>query len=165
MGQRASVHSNVQLEDFEIQCQLGRGTFGRVYLAILPATGKKYAIKAIRKDVLLEYDQITSTALEKDILFSADHPYLCGMDYMFQSEARIYFVMPFINGGELYKIFQEQKRFDESVVKFYAAQIIIGIGKLHEKGIMHRDLKLENILLADDPENGDIQIKVSWNIH
>lgn len=63
--------------------QLGQGTFGRVYLAILPQTGKKFAIKAIRKDVLIEYDQIQSTALEKDILFEADHPYLCGMHYLF----------------------------------------------------------------------------------
>ena len=55
--------------------------------------------------------------------------------------------MPFINGGELYKIFQERKRFSEDIVKFYAAQIIVGIGKLHEKGIMHRDLKLENIMV------------------
>jgi len=74
---------DVQLTDFEIQMQLGRGTFGRVYLALLPATGQKYAIKAIRKDVLIEYDQIQSTALEKDILFAADHPFLCGMDYLF----------------------------------------------------------------------------------
>ena len=127
--------------------QLGQGTFGRVYLAVLPSTGQKFAIKAIRKDVLIEYDQIQSTALEKDILFEADHPFLCGMEYLFQSEARLYFVMPFINGGELYKIFQEQKRFSEDIVKFYAAQIIIAIGKLHEKGIMHRDLKLENIMV------------------
>mmetsp|Transcript_3971 Transcript_3971/g.4783 ORF Transcript_3971/g.4783 Transcript_3971/m.4783 type:complete len:243 (-) Transcript_3971:146-874(-) len=63
--------------------------------------------------------------------------------------------MPFINGGELYKIFQEQKRFEESVVKFYAAQIIIAIGKLHEKGIMHRDLKLENVMVD---ETGYIKI-------
>lgn len=54
-GKRKNMH-DVQLQDFEIQLQLGRGTFGRVYLAILPATGKKYAIKAIRKDVLIEYD-------------------------------------------------------------------------------------------------------------
>ncbi len=47
---------NVALEDFDIQMQLGQGTFGRVYLAILPQTGSKYAIKAIRKDVLIEYD-------------------------------------------------------------------------------------------------------------
>lgn len=63
--------------------QLGQGTFGRVYLAELPTTGKKFAIKAIRKDVLIEYDQIQSTALEKDILFEADHPFLCGMEYLF----------------------------------------------------------------------------------
>lgn len=55
--------------------------------------------------------------------------------------------MPFINGGELYRIFAEQKRFEEDVVKFYAAQIIMGVGELHKKGIMHRDLKLENILI------------------
>jgi serum/glucocorticoid-regulated kinase 2 len=64
-----------------------------------------YAIKAIRKDVLIEHDQIESTLLEKDILFAADHPFLVGMDFLFQSELRLYFVMPFIQGGELYKIF------------------------------------------------------------
>ena len=64
---------------------------------------------------------MTSVALEKDILFEADHPFLCGMDYLFQSESRLYFVMPFINGGELYKIFQEKKRFPEDMVQFYAA--------------------------------------------
>ena len=63
--------------------------------------------------------------------------------------------MPFINGGELYKIFQEKKRFPEDMVQFYAAQIVIAIGKLHEKGIMHRDLKLENIMVD---ESGYIKI-------
>lgn len=82
MGKKANLAA-VNLEDFDIQLQLGQGTFGRVYLAHLPATNKKYAIKAIRKDVLIEYDQIQSTALEKDILFEADHPFLCGMEYMF----------------------------------------------------------------------------------
>lgn len=102
---RRKRENDVKLEDFEIKMQLGKGTFGRVYLAELPNVTQKYAIKAIRKDVLIEYDQIASTALEKDILFEADHPFLCGMEYLFQSEARLYFVMPFINGGELYKIF------------------------------------------------------------
>ena len=56
LGKSGRASANVNLEDFQIQLQLGRGTFGRVYLAVLPSTGKKYAIKAIRKDVLLEYD-------------------------------------------------------------------------------------------------------------
>jgi len=80
-----------------------------------------YAIKVIRKDVLLEYDQVERTLLEKDILFAVDHPFLVGMDYLFQSETRLYFVMPFVRGGELYKVFKSQKRFPENVVKFYGA--------------------------------------------
>ena len=71
------------------------------------------------------------------------------MDYLFQSPQRLYFVMPFIKGGELYKIFKAQKRLSEEVVKFYAAQIALAVGYLHSKGIMHRDLKLENILVDE----------------
>lgn len=104
---RRATAEAVRLEDFDIISQLGRGTFGRVYLGELNVGGKKrlYAIKAIRKDVLLEYEQVQSTMLEKDIMFEADHPFLVGMDYLFQSETRLYFVMPFVRGGELYKVF------------------------------------------------------------
>jgi len=138
----------VTYEDFHLKLLLGRGTFGKVYLAeLIKDNNKLYAIKAIRKDVLLEYNQVENTKLEKDILFSCDHPFLVGMDYLFQSETRLYFVMPFIQGGELYKIFKARKRLDEDTVRFYAAQIIMAVGYLHKKGIMHRDLKLENILV------------------
>lgn len=57
--------------------------------------------------------------------------------------------MPFVRGGELYKIFTKEKRFSEEIVKFYALQIVLAIGELHSKGIMHRDLKLENILIDE----------------
>jgi serine/threonine protein kinase len=57
--------------------------------------------------------------------------------------------MPFVKGGELYKVFKQHKRFPEEVVRFYAAQICMAIGYLHKKGIMHRDLKLENILVDE----------------
>jgi serine/threonine protein kinase len=55
--------------------------------------------------------------------------------------------MPFVKGGELYKIYEEQKRFSETVVKFYTAQLVQAIGYLHGMGYVHRDLKLENILV------------------
>ena len=141
---------DVKLEDFKLKVVLGRGTFGKVYLAELKQTKVLYAIKSIRKDVLLEYDQVNNTKLEKDILFSCDHPFLVGMDYLFQSQLRLYFIMPFVKGGELYKVFQKQKRFTEEIVKFYAAQIAMAIGYLHQQGIAHRDLKLENILIDSD---------------
>ena len=74
---------------------------------------------------------VKNTALEKDIMFTCDHPFLVGMEYMFQSALRLYFVMPYIQGGELYKVFLESRRFPEENVKFYAAQIALSIGYLH----------------------------------
>lgn len=62
---------------------IGRGTFGKVFLGELRATKKMYAIKSIRKDVLIQYDQVDNTILEKDIMFECDHPFLVGMEYLF----------------------------------------------------------------------------------
>lgn len=93
------------LESFKIITVLGKGTFGKVYLTELNEDGTLYAIKAIRKDVLIETEQVESTKLERDILLECDHPFLCGMDYVFQNDLRLYFVMPFVRGGELYKHF------------------------------------------------------------
>ena len=92
---------------------LGRGTFGKVFLAELQHDKSLYAVKSIRKDILIEMDQIEATALEKNIMLECDHPFLVGMDFLFQNELRLYFIMPFIRGGELYKIFASQKRFPE----------------------------------------------------
>ena len=71
------------------------------------------------------------------------------MDFLFQNEMRLYFVMPFIQGGELYKILKNEKKFKEDTVIFYAIQLIMAIDYLHNKNIIHRDLKLENIMVDD----------------
>jgi len=77
-------NGQIKLEDFVLKLMLGRGTFGKVFLAELPMEDNKlFAIKTIRKDVLLDYKQVQNTKLEKDILFSCDHPFLVGMDYLF----------------------------------------------------------------------------------
>lgn len=109
-----------------------------------------YAIKAISKEILIEYDQEENTKLEEQILLTCKHPFLLGMDFVFQNVETIYFVMPYVQGGELYTHLKKNKRFPEEVVKFYAIQIILGLGYLHDKGIIHRDLKLENILIDEE---------------
>ena len=74
---------DASLEDFEIQGVIGRGTFGKVFLAKLRTTGKQYAIKSLRKDVLVEAGQVESVKLEKNILMACDHPFLAGMEFVF----------------------------------------------------------------------------------
>ena len=102
---------SAQLTDFKIVVVLGKGTFGKVFLAEYAKDKKLYAIKVIRKDVLIEYNQIKNTKLEKDIMFKCQHQFLVGMEFLFMSDLRLFFVMPFIRGGELYRFFKAKRRF------------------------------------------------------
>lgn len=81
-----------RLEDFILKSVLGRGTFGKVYLAELKQDLKLYAIKSLRKDILLDRKQIEGTKLEKDILMNISHPFLARMDYFYHTDLRLYFV-------------------------------------------------------------------------
>jgi serine/threonine protein kinase len=78
--------SSVSLQDFEIKKVIGRGSFGKVFLVMKKGTKNVYAMKSLRKDVIIDYDQVESTKLEKEILMQADHPFLVGMHYVFQTE-------------------------------------------------------------------------------
>ena len=89
-------------------------------MAELANTGKKYAIKVIRKDKIIDNEMIEGTFLEMNIMFDADHPFLCGLDYFFQTEERLYFVMPYISGGMLLQTIADHGCFSEEIVKFYA---------------------------------------------
>ena len=115
-------------------------------------------MKVIRKDHIIQNNCIESTLLEKKIMQTTKHPFLCQMKYFFQTEERLYFVMPYIGGGNLYQLMQrEGQQLTEQAIRFYAIQIITAVGELHEGlGVMHRDLKLENLML--DPANGYLKL-------
>ena len=83
-------------EDFELIKCIGRGTFGKVYLVKCKCNEKLYAMKVIRKDIVIQHDSIDSLEVEKLILLQVNHPFIIGMDYVFQKAYRIYFIMDFI---------------------------------------------------------------------
>jgi len=83
------------------------------------------------------------------------HPFLVGLEYAFQTPEKLFFLMHYKRGGELFEHLKAARRFDETRVKFYAAEIILALEYLHSKNIIYRDLKPENVLLD---ENGHISL-------
>lgn len=142
--------NSVKFEDFQLISVLGRGSFGKVYLAEYRYTGDLFAIKSLKKETIINEEQIDNARLEKKIYETINSPFLCSLSFCFQTEDRIYFVMNYIPGGELFTHLRRIKKFDEETVVFYAAQIGIAIQYLHDKGIIYRDLKPENILIDCD---------------
>jgi len=145
-----SLYKEVKLEDFQMIKVIGRGSYGKVCLVEFKPNGELYAMKSLKKDILIDQEQIESTLLEKKILESMDHPFIVGLIFCFQTEDRLYFVMPFLRGGELFQHLRRFRIFDEEKVRFYASQIGLALDHLHSYGYIYRDLKPENILMDDE---------------
>ncbi|EAX95627.1 AGC family protein kinase [Trichomonas vaginalis G3] len=138
------------MEDFTIIGVLGRGTYGKVQLVKQKETGKLFALKTMSKRLLAETDQIEQTIVERDLLLKVKCPFLVGAHYTFQTDAKVFMILDYVPGGELFGRLKQESSFPESRTRLYAAEILLGLGYLHSKNYIYRDLKPENILVDID---------------
>jgi serum/glucocorticoid-regulated kinase 2 len=137
------------LSNFNILSIIGKGKSSTIYLA--EYKGENVALKIFDKLYLYKNDLIERVILEKNILCSfTDKNFLCHMKFYFTTKAKIVFVLPFYQGGDLFNLLLKNGKFDETTTAFYAAQIANMISFLHSKNIAYRDLKLENLMINEN---------------
>jgi len=150
----------VGIEDFEIRRVLGTGGFGKVFQVASTAVGGKrrekiFAMKVLKKAVTvrnketkeIEREINVHAKLERDVLLAVRHPFIVDLHYAFQAGGKVYLVMEYLAGGELFMQLQKERMLMEDTAMFYLSQVLLALEHLHKAGIIYRDLKPENIML------------------
>ncbi|XP_078697081.1 protein kinase C iota type-like isoform X15 [Branchiostoma floridae x Branchiostoma belcheri] len=142
---------HIGLDEFDLLRVIGRGSYAKVLMVKLRKTQRIYAMKVVKKELVNDDEDIDWVQTEKHVFETAsNHPFLVGLHSCFQTESRLFFVIEFVNGGDLMFHMQRQRKLPEDHARFYAAEISCALNFLHERGIVYRDLKLDNVLLDSD---------------
>ncbi|KAJ5666930.1 Serine/threonine-protein kinase gad8 [Penicillium macrosclerotiorum] len=138
---------SLKMEDFDLLKVVGKGSFGKVMQVVKKDTGRIYALKTIRKAHIISRSEVTHTLAERSVLAQINNPFIVPLKFSFQSPEKLYLVLAFVNGGELFHHLQREQRFDINRARFYTAELLCALECLHGFKVIYRDLKPENILL------------------
>lgn len=142
-------HEAVSFDDFEMLKVIGRGSFGKVMQVKKRGDDAVYAMKILKKKAIVQRNQVEHTLAERKILEALKHPFLMTLRYAFQTETKLYFVLDYYVGGELFFHLKKKRRFTEQEARIIVAETALALGHLHSLDVIYRDLKPENVLLDD----------------
>jgi serine/threonine protein kinase len=140
----------LSVDDFELIRVIGHCSYGKVRLVQSKADGRLFVMKSLRKADLKQQEQLAQVMVECDVLLRTVHPFLVGAHYAFQSHTKIFIVLDYVPGGELFSRLCAEQRFSERRTQMYAAEILLGLGFVHKQGFGYCHLKPENVLVDRD---------------
>ncbi|CAH2036122.1 unnamed protein product [Thlaspi arvense] len=140
----------ISIKDFEPVKNISSGAFGRVFLARKRTTGDIFAIKVLKKADMIRKNAVERIIAERDILIKARNPFVVKFFYSFTSRENLYLVMEYLKGGDLFSMLAKLGCLDESIARGYIAEVVLALEYLHSEGVVHRDLKPDNLLIAND---------------
>ncbi len=127
------------IDDFTVIKVVGKGSYGKVLLVKKNDDAATLAMKVLKKKHMIKRNQVEHTKTERSILELVKHPFIIQLRYAFQSQVKLYFVVDYCPGGELFFHIQKVERFNEEAAKFYAAQMVLALEHLHKLNIIYRE--------------------------
>lgn len=141
---------SIQLNELLIVKQLGAGMFGNVFLAVHKEKRRLFALKTVDRKKIASYELHESIILERRILMQLDHVFIMKLIKTFKDEHRLYFLLEYINGMDLFEVMRKLNLINDNDSKFYSGCLVDILEHLHEREIIYRDLKPENIVVDEE---------------
>ncbi|CAO3659177.1 unnamed protein product [Umbelopsis ramanniana] len=140
--------SKLSPSSFRMVRLLGHGSFGKVYQVVKIDSNRTYAMKVLSKRAVISRNELSHTFSERNVLVrTSESPFIVGLKFSFQTADKLYLIMDYVSGGELFGHLQHDKMFSEDRARFYTSELLCALEHLHKYNVVYRDLKPENILL------------------
>ena len=155
-----NIHSQLNLNSIEEEritpssficlAQLGKGSFGEVYLVQKINTKEKFAMKVLRKERIMGQNLLKYAIAERNVLSLSNHPFIVKLNFAFQTSSKLFLILEYCPNGDLAKHLLFEKRFSEERAKFYICEVLLALENLHQRDIIFRDLKPDNVVLDEE---------------